>query len=125
VAVILDAGALIAIDHRDRKMGAILRVAQRERLPVRTSAAALAQVWRNGARQVNLTRSLAGIDTVPIEEASGKQVGELLARSGTADVIDAHVVLLAMAGDHVATSDPFDLEKLLDARRVATTLVIV
>jgi hypothetical protein len=33
MTVVLDAGALIAIDRRDRAVGAILRVAQQQRLP--------------------------------------------------------------------------------------------
>jgi len=51
VTAVLNSGALIAIDKRDRKVGAMLRVLQREGVPVRTSAAAVAQVWRDGHRQ--------------------------------------------------------------------------
>ena len=126
MALILDSGALIAIDHRDRKLGAMLRIAQQERLPVRTSAAALAQVWRKGARQVNLARSIAGMDVAAIEETSSKRIGELLGRTRTADVVDAHVVLLATsAADHVLTSDVDDLGPLFHSRGMAATLIHV
>ena len=53
MALVLDAGGLIAIDRLDRAVGAMLRVAQQEKLPVRTSAAVVAQVWRNGSLQAN------------------------------------------------------------------------
>jgi len=50
VAIVLDAGVLIGVDRRDRRVGALLRIAQRERIPVRTSAAVVAQAWRGAAR---------------------------------------------------------------------------
>jgi hypothetical protein len=39
-------------------------------------------------------------------------LGELLARAGTADVIDAALVLLADDGDDIVSSDPENLEPL-------------
>jgi len=53
--VILDAGALIAIDRSDRRMGAMLRVQQR-RIPVLSSSAAVAQGWREGRKQAGASR---------------------------------------------------------------------
>ena len=49
---------------------------------------------------------------VPLDGELGKRAGELLARSGTRDVVDAAVVLLARSGDRVFTSDPDDLRVL-------------
>jgi len=46
VKVILDAGALIAIERRDRRIAAMLRVLHEQRVPLWTSAAVVAQVWR-------------------------------------------------------------------------------
>jgi hypothetical protein len=34
------------------------------------------------------------------------------------DIVDAHVAWLTPQGDHVLTSDPGDIGRLLDARRV-------
>jgi hypothetical protein len=76
MALVLDAGALIAVDRLDRKVGAILRVAQQEKFSVRTSAAVVAQVWRNGSLQANLARVLAGIDAATLDSAAGRSVGE-------------------------------------------------
>jgi hypothetical protein len=118
VKAVLDAGALVAIDRRDRAVGAQLRVLQRQSTPVRTSAAVVGQVWRNGRKQANLARVLAGVGIEPLREADGKQIGELLGEAGSSDVVDAHVTLIAAAGDLVLTSDPRDIRTLLRARRV-------
>ena len=125
MALILDAGALIAIDRRDRRVGAMLRVAQRDGLSVRSSAAVVAQVWRDRARQAPLAMMLRGIQILSIDEIVGKQVGELLGRTKSSDIVDGHVALMAATGDVVATLDPGDIERLLDTRRIATVTVLV
>jgi predicted nucleic acid-binding protein len=125
MALLLDAGALIAIDKLDRQVQARLDVAQRKGLPVRTAATALAQVWRDGSRQANLARVLAGIDVLPLEAHDARQVGELLGVTGTKDVIDAHVAMLAEPGDRILTSDPKDLDRLLEASGVRARAVRV
>jgi hypothetical protein len=125
VAIVLDAGGLIAIDNNDRHVGALLRIAQRERIPVRTSAAVVAQAWRDGARQANLARTLAGMNIVSVDTAVGRRIGELLARTGTADVVDGHVALLTDPGDIVITSDRSDIERLLESRSVTAVFTNV
>jgi hypothetical protein len=116
---VLDAGALIAIDRRDRVVGAELRVLQQQGTPLRASAAVVGQVWRDGRDQANLARVLAGVGIEPLSRDDGKRIGELLARAGSTDVIDAHVALLAAPADVVLTSDPADIRALLRARGVA------
>ena len=123
--LVLDAGALIAIDQHDRAVGAMLRVAQLERVPVCTSGGVVAQVWRNGARQAALARSLAGVETAPIDGAAARQVGLLLANSKTGDVVDGHVALLAGPADRVLTSDVSDIRRLLRTRSVSAPIVRV
>lgn len=125
MSAVLDAGALMAVERRDRRVGAMLRVAQTERLRVRTSAAAVAQVWRNGARQARLARVLAGVDAAGLDLPIGKRIGALLGASGTNDVVDAHVASLVADGDQVLTSDPDDLRRLLDARALEARIVLV
>lgn len=122
---ILDAGVLVGIDRRDRRVGAMLRVAQQERLVLRTTEAVLGQVWRNGRQQANLARVLTGIEVLALCFGEGKLVGELLGRAGRSDVVDAHLALQVAPGDHLLTSDPEDMEALLDARGVAATLTRV
>lgn len=115
---VLDAGALVAIDRGDRVIGAQLRVLQRQRTPLRASAAVVGQVWRDGRKQANLARVLAGVGIEALGPGDGKRIGELLARAGLADVVDAHVALLAAPADLVLTSDPADIRTLLEARTI-------
>jgi len=122
MAVVLDAGGLIAVDRVDRKVGAILRVAQQENIPVRTSAAVVAQVWRSGSRQANLARVLTGIDVAALNVQAGRSVGEVLALSQSADVVDGHLGFIVRSGDTVLTSDTNDIKKILRARGVSATL---
>jgi hypothetical protein len=125
MSLVLDAGALLAIDRRDRRVGAMLRVAQQERIPVRTSPAVVAQVWRHGARQTQLARVMAGVAVPPLDLDTGKRLGALLGTAGSSDVVAAHVASLARAGDQVLTSDPDDLQKLLDALSLKADLIQV
>jgi hypothetical protein len=115
---VLDSGALVAIDKRDRRVGAMLRVLWERRIPVWTSAAVLAQVWRHGARQAPLAAALAGVGVRALGSADGKRVGELQGLARTDDVVDAHVALMIDEGDRVLTSDADDIGRLLAARRV-------
>lgn len=125
MSLVLDAGALLAIDRRNRRVGALLRLAQQERIAVRTSPAAVAQVWRHGARQAQLARTLAGVAAPPLDLDTGKRLGLLLGATDSCDVVDAHVASLARAGDLVLTSDPDDLQRLLDALAVDASVVRV
>lgn len=118
MAVVLDAGGLIAVERQDRAVGALLRVAQRERIPVRTSAAVVARVWRSGRLQANLARVLTGVEAVPLDGGAGRRVGEVLARTGTADVVDGHLGLVVREDDHVLTGDTDDIVVILRARGV-------
>jgi hypothetical protein len=77
VKAVLDAGALVAIDRRDRVVGAQLRVLQRRGTPVRASATVVGQVWRDGRKQANLARVLAGVGTEALGRDDGKRIGEL------------------------------------------------
>lgn len=113
--VTLDAGALIAIDNHDRRVLALIERAQDRGLRVTIPATALAQALRNPARQARLARLVRqpDVDLVALDGADATAVGLLLARSGTADVVDAHVVVCAQrAGQFVMTSDVVDLRRL-------------
>jgi hypothetical protein len=115
---VLDAGALVAVDRRDRMTGARLRVLQQQGTPVRVSSAVVGQVWRDGRKQANLARVLAGVGIEALGKDDGKRIGELLALVGSADVVDAHVALMTAPADLVLTSDPGDIRALLQARGV-------
>jgi len=112
-ALVLDAGALIAIDRGDRDVHYRISAAKQGGQAIRTNAMALAQVWRDGkGRQARLARALRDITVEPITREDGLRAGELLGTSGTSDAIDASVALLAKPGDRVLTSDAGDLRAL-------------
>jgi len=123
MALVLDAGALIAVDKGVRTLGTRLAVAREKGLPVRTAATVVAQVWRDGARQANLARTLAGVEIVSLEEDDARRVGELLAATATSDVVDAHVATLVEPGDRVLTTDPQDIGRLIAARGVTARMI--
>lgn len=110
---IYDAGYLVAIDRGDRIAWAKhqLRLARRE-LPV-TTAPVIAQVSRS-ARQASLHRLLRGCHVEPFATAEAHAVGALLAASGTADVVDAHLALVAsrLPASTIITSDARDMRRL-------------
>jgi len=59
-ALVLDAGAFIAVDRNDRSMIARLRVAQLHGHELRTSAIVIAQVWRSpGGKQAGVCQTPA------------------------------------------------------------------
>lgn len=116
--VVLDAGALLAIERREPRMLAYLREAQQRGLPLRTSSAAVAQVWRGGPRQAELARQLPAIGERAGGPDAARAIGVLLGASGTTDVVDGHVALLCSPGDAVLTTDPEDIRWLLDVRGV-------
>ncbi len=113
--VTLDAGALIALDRGDRRVLALLARAHETSGVVTIPATALAQGVRDPSRQARLARLVRQptTDVVALDRVDATGVGRLLAVSGTADVVDAHVVLCARrTGQAVATTDPDDLRRL-------------
>ncbi len=111
----LDAGALIALDRGDRRVALLVDEAIRERRGVAVPAGALGQAWRDGAKQVRLARLLltTELEVVPLDGRTARASGQLLARRGTSDLVDASVVVCATARGHaVVTSDPIDILEL-------------
>jgi hypothetical protein len=69
---------------------------------------------------------LKGCDVLPLSEDDARDVGRLLGRSGTSDVVDAAVVVSAVREKcAVVTSDPDDLRALADAHDSALDLHVV
>jgi hypothetical protein len=110
---VLDSGALIALEKNDRAMWRRLKAAQLAGSVPVSHGGIVGQAWHgHEPRQALLAKALAGIDVRSLDESLGRAAGELLARTGTVDVIDAALVLLAGDGDDIVTSDPDDLELL-------------
>jgi hypothetical protein len=113
----LDSGALIAFERNDRRVVALLARAIDHGLRIAVPAGVVAQVWRNGKRQARLARLLraSDVEVEALDDTKARAAGQLCGMRGTADVIDASVVLCARARRHgIVTSDSTDL-RLLDA----------
>lgn len=112
--MILDAGFLISLDRGERAAQEFLTAASRAHTALSTTHPVVAQVWRNGARQSRLARFLDTVVVHPFDD--GVAVGTILARSRTADVVDAHLVAVAVRLAHpILTGDKADLEFLTAA----------
>jgi hypothetical protein len=123
--IVYDSGALIAADRNDRAFWADHRVRLERGLVPVAPAPVVAQVSRS-PRQVQLRRLLRGCRVLALDEAGAHGAGYLLGRAGTADVVDAHVVIVAMnSGAAVLSSDRSDLERLAVAAGVPLRVVEV
>jgi hypothetical protein len=125
VAIVVDSGALIGFERKNRLVVAFLETAQRQQIPIRTTSGVIAQVWRSGSRQASLARLLRGADERSIDPQSARRIGALLAVSGSFDVIDASVIDAAMNGDEILTSDPDDIIELARAAGKSVTVIAV
>lgn len=129
-ALVLDAGALIALDRNDRSVWAMLRNAADDSAQVSVPAGVVAQAWRDGSRQALLARALTHCDEVPLEGSLARATGLLCGRAGTADIVDASVALIAAARSQtgpaaLVTSDPADLRHLLQTLGASVRLVAI
>jgi hypothetical protein len=114
--LILDAGFLISVDRGERAAQEFLTAALVHETPLTTTHPVVAQVWRDGVRQARLARFLQSVVVVPLDD--GPEVGNLLARSGTSDVVDAHLVVMAVRrSEPILTGDMNDFESLAAALR--------
>jgi hypothetical protein len=121
-SVTFDAGGLIALERNDRRVLALLARARERGMPITIPATALAQVMRNPSRQARLSRLIrqASTNLVALDGPDATAVGLLLARTGTTDIVDAHVATCAQRGGQaVLTSDADAL------RRIAPGLLLV
>jgi hypothetical protein len=124
--LLLDSGALIAVERNDRAMWRRLKLAVSAEQDVLSHGGIVGQVWRGrGSRQALLAKALDSIEIRPLDRALGRAAGELLAVAGRSDVIDAALVLLAADGDQIVTSDPEDLASLALAAQRDVELICV
>ena len=116
--LVLDAGALQALEKRPIRLLVDLRRAYELGFVVRIPAGALAQSWRGGARSASIARLLKQpCSVVQIDERSARDVGEFIASQRLPDreepdVVDAHVALTARATRSLVwTSDAGDMKR--------------
>jgi hypothetical protein len=111
----LDAGALIALERGARPMAFFLKLASENDARLAVPAGVLAQVWRDGRRQARLAQFLRSLQcaVIPLDGVAARQAGHLCAITGTSDIVDASVVVVArQRGHRIVTSDPDDLRRL-------------
>jgi hypothetical protein len=126
MSLILDAGGLVALERGDVLAHSLVKRDLLAKSPPRTHAGVLGQVWRGGrGRQARLAHVLPAIDVAPMDQRLGERAGVLLGRARMKDVVDAALVLLAVDGDMILTSDPDDLAALVDAVGLHVNLVAV
>ena len=112
MSIVYDEGVLVAAERDDRSVWADHRIRLEVGAVPTTTAPVVAQVSRS-ARQVQLRRFLRGCEIAAFSPQQADEVGELLAKAGAFDVVDAHVVVIAATtGSPVLTSDPDDLRRL-------------
>jgi len=119
--IAFDAGGLIALDRNDRRVLTLIARATQCGMRITIPATALARAMRIPARQARLSRLIrqAGTDLIPLDGPDATAVGLLLARSATADIADAHVVICAQrAGQAVVTSYAHDLREIAPELRL-------
>ena len=115
MTLVLDAGALIAVERADRATLTLMEAARRQGRNFLVPAGVLAQVWRDGSRQARLARFLAarGVQVEALTEVGAKAAGVVCRQARTSDVVDASVVVTARRHRAiVVSSDRPDLEVL-------------
>jgi hypothetical protein len=110
--LIIDAGPLILDgENVNSRLWALMKRASERGDELHTTHPVLAQVWRQRARQAHLARALRFFDVHPLDESVS--VGRRLAATGTADVVDAHLAVVAEAlGTFIVTTDTKDMLNL-------------
>lgn len=110
----LDAGAFVALEKPGARVPKLLAALVRAKVPLATSGAVVAQVWRGGTgKQAPVAMLLPQVEVVPLDRMAGRLVGLLLGMSKQRDPADGHVVVIAHErGWPVLTSDPDDLRAL-------------
>ena len=128
--LVLDTGALIALDRNVRSVWALLRNAADDSAEVLVPAGVIAQAWRDGSRQALLARALSHFGEVPLDGPLARATGLLCGQAGTADIVDASVALVAAARSRsgrvaLVTSDLTDLGHLLRTLGASVRLIAV
>jgi hypothetical protein len=122
--IVLDAGALIALERNERPMWSVLKLAALRGDDVIVPSTVVGQVWRGTRQQATLAKALSQCEVAAFDPLA-RAVGELCGRTRTADICDAHVALVSTeGGDVLYTGDPTDLRRLIAACAGPAPLVL-
>lgn len=114
-AIVYDTGALLAAERRNPDFVALHDELTSARIRPLVPVVVLAQAWRGGPPH-QISRVLKGCDILPGDERTGRAAGVACAAAGTADVVDAIVIVTAVRHQApIVTSDPGDLTRIADS----------
>lgn len=122
--LVLDAGAFIALDRKNREVWGLFESARRSKRLMVTHAGIVGQVWRQPSRQARLAVALNAVAVEALTDPLAKAAGLLLAATATADVHDSALALICRPGDILLTSDVGDLAVLLGGRGLLDVNII-
>ena len=131
MTIVLDTGALIALDRGSRTVLSRLQTAFDKGDEVQVPAGVIGQAWREPNQHVLLSRALKRCEEVALDESIARFSGQLCGQAGTSDVIDASVaVAVADSNRHgskvtLLTSDPSDMRNLLSALHTNAEIIKV
>jgi hypothetical protein len=116
VGVTYDAGALTAADRGERRMWARHQALLTSRIVPTVPAPVIAQTWRSDGRRTLLSFLLGGCEVESFDDNQARQVGLLVAKAATKNIVDATVVEGALRrNDIVISSNRSDLEEIASA----------
>jgi len=128
--VVLDAGAIIGMERRERRVIKLLERALEREWTLIVPPAVIAETWRGARTDAIVARFLKTVDSfAPLDREAAMRIGSLLAsadlRSG-AYVVDASVVDVALksAPCLLAPSDAPDIRRLIDAAQTRKRIEI-
>lgn len=123
-AIVYDTGALLAAERRNPDFIALHDELTSARIRPLVPVVVLAQAWRGGP-QHQISRVLKGCNILPDDERTGRAAGVACAASGTADVVDAIVIVTAVRHQAaIVTSDPGDLSQIASSIGVKIQLFL-
>lgn len=126
--LILDAGGILALARGDGVARSVLDRARREGYVVVIPTPVLAQVHRGGRDRAGVDRVVKAVDALlPTSAEVARRAGELLARSGTSDAVDAIVAAEALLASPslILTSDAEDISRLIEGEPGAADLRVI
>ena len=106
--LVLDAGAFIAAERRDRHFAELIAAAATDGATILLPATVIAEIWRTPPRP----RSKAVVDLVDeivaLDAGLARRVGALIGAAGSTQIVDGSVAIVAIQAKPsiVLTSDP-------------------